>query len=152
MEQLQQDQVRVQYLGSGSNAGGAGGNYWHNYGTASVGGGAGNPAGTNLGTPTSNGNGTGGLLVIYCKSALGTGKAVSCGTQAALGFTYTGGSSGGGSVNIFLGDEGGTIGWTTSAAGGSSATPTGSFPKTGGAGGAGTVTIGTIASGTFEKQ
>ncbi len=151
MEQLQQDQVKVQFLGSGSNAGGAGGNHWYNYGTASVGGGAGNPAGTNLGTPTTNANGTGGLLVIYCKSGSGTGSAISCGTQASLGFTYTGGSSGGGSVNIFI-EEGNSLGWTTNVAGGASAPPTGSFPKTGGPGGAGTVTIGTIASGSFVKQ
>ncbi len=75
-----------------------------------LGGGAGNPGGkTNSGT---NGQtGTGGLLIIYAdKIDNSNGTIESVGTSGGSGYKACGGSSGGGSVNIFyktefIGDE-----------------------------------------------
>lgn len=95
-----------------------------------------------LGSPGNpGGNGTGGLLIIYSSSMRNYGSLVSngvAGGASAWGVDSVGaagGSSGGGSINVFtklIVREG-----STSASGGSSA----SGPARGGAGGAGSVTI-----------
>ena len=96
--------------------------------------GAGNPSG-----------GTGGLLVIFSDTIVNNGIINSLGSSGATNTSNSygrssGGSSGGGSVNIFY-KQGYTGTGTTSANGGTVAS--------GGSGGAGTVTIGSIATGTF---
>ncbi|MCL2451291.1 collagen-like protein [Candidatus Saccharibacteria bacterium] len=102
--------------GVGSSTGGAGGASVAGRGNASsgtklVGGGAGNPAGANAaqGAAASGwiaGDGTGGLLNVYTEQLVNTGSIVSggvigtrpIGSASEVG---VGGSSGGGSVNIF---------------------------------------------------
>ena len=100
-------------------------------------------------------NGTGGLLVIYANEFVNnsSGKITALGhdsgkiTAKQGNIVYAGGSSGGGSINIFYNDNyqnnNTSSGNGISAAGGSR--------SPGGSGGAGTITIGTIASGTFVK-
>lgn len=94
-------------------------------------------------------SGTGGLLVIYCKEASGNGSLTACGVRAPINHSCAGGSSGGGSINVFLGSNLiASFPWTSNASGGES---TAASSRLGGAGGAGTVNIGSIASGTFSK-
>ena len=121
------------YLGSAGLAGGAGGTAGKNgttWDTAT--GGTGNPSG---GGKVAAPNGTGGLLIIYANEYQNTGTIKAVGTKnVAVSAGPSGGSSGGGSINIFyhtLGSKG-----TTSVAGGVSI---GDSDMAGGAGGAGTV-------------
>ena len=77
-----------------------------------IGGGAGNPSGGINDTPYYNANfihgsnGTGGLLIIYSKLNLYSGNILSCGSggwSANDGsHNNSGGSSGGGSINVFF--------------------------------------------------
>lgn len=121
----------------GSSAGGAGGNYKWNYSYDAIGGGAGNPVGASK-LAVTGGNGTGGLLVIFCRTGIGNGRLISTGTSAPSAENVTGGSSGGGSVNVFFQKETNSMTWTTTVSGG--------------AGGSGTATIGSVATGRFVKK
>ena len=97
---------------SASPNGGAGGNgyglrYSSSWTTRYASGGAGNPGG--IGASNGNGNdqryngqtGTGGLLVIYSNNIINNGMIYSNGSTSTTGTYATGGSSGGGSINIF---------------------------------------------------
>ena len=96
---------------SGSSAGGAGGNGLSNYETRGYcgGGGAGNPGGVGNYQGSANANysgknGTGGLLIIYANTYINNGTVSADGVEGGLANTRvpaSGGSSGGGSVNIF---------------------------------------------------
>ena len=145
---------------AGNNYGGAGGvgvdsSSYVGIGYRSGSGGSGNPGGTGAGT--TGANGTGGLLVIYANEYANSGKVTANGTTTnsdAIG----GGSSGGGSINIFTNQSTGInqlgvitntkynqILGTVNYAGGAA---TGNNTK-GGAGGAGTINIGEIRNGTY---
>jgi hypothetical protein len=125
--------------GSGSTAassnavanGGRGADAIENFGAniSNIGGGAGNPGGSGYDGPggpgnLSGGNGTGGVLVIYCTGTLsGTGTIVANGTNGGAAYTtnpsfrpYAGGGSGGGSITIFYGTDTSSI--TPAATGG----------------------------------
>ena len=67
--------------------------------------------------------------------------------MSAIYETVTGGSSGGGSINLFYNENYNNNG-TISAYGGIA---TKGYLKTGGAGGAGTITVGSIKTGAYEK-
>ncbi len=92
------------------------------------------------------GNGTGGLLVVYANNLENTGTIDANGTTGGHGTSYGtrahayGGSSGGGSVNIFYSGNYSNTGNITANGG-----------TTGGIGGNGTVTIGSIETGTFVE-
>lgn len=107
------------------------------------GGGAGNPGGTGNSYPGQTG--TGGLLIIYANNMKNEGTIKSNGSSG--GGVRSGGGSGGGSINIFYKNTYECIKGIYSNAGG---------PKTGstqgGAGGNGTTTIGSIATGTFTNN
>lgn len=140
------------YGGVGGIDGGAGGNALtkrNNSTTYTSGGGAGNPGGkgslNNSLTSSYRGQtGTGGLLIIYANNMKNEGTIKSNGSSG--GGVRSGGGSGGGSINIFYKNTYECIKGIYSNAGG---------PKTGstqgGAGGNGTTTIGSIATGTFTK-
>ena len=138
---------------AGSSNGGAGGNSDKNasgttYGTT---GGAGNPGGKNGAS-----NGTGGLLIIYADEYDNNGNITATGARGGSASISAGGSSGGGSINIFtnqptnidkLGiviDEkyNSILGNTTFSGGASSSV-------NGGAGGLGTVNIGGIRNAQY---
>lgn len=88
-------------------------------------------------------NGTGGLLIIYGNSIQNFGSINSNGTGTTIHPSYaTGGSSGGGSVNIFY-----KINYSNTGI----VETTGGIAGNGGAGGTGSVTIGSILTGNFEK-
>ena len=149
--------------GSGGSNGGAGGagSKDSTAGCSKVGGvGNATPA-TVLGTISSSTlqsptNGTGGLLIIYANNIINNASALITALGHNSGKTsyrlnpsaLAGGSSGGGSINIFY--KSGYINNNTSANNGISAK--GGAMSPGGAGGAGTVTIGSIATGTFVKN
>lgn len=118
-----------------------------------AGGGAGNPGGNSEQIRGNYSfmpeNGTGGLLIIYSNNIINNGKIYSYGSKGGYflppGYAIGGGgSSGGGSINIFYNNkfEQGTI---------SSKNVLNDETGIGGAGGDGTVTIGNIATGTFEN-
>lgn len=126
---------------SGSSTGGAGGN---GIGSGSRGG-AGNPKGTDgvVVSPDTNGEGTGGLLVVLANSLISSGNLESKGSTAP-GFTNPdvtrsdnagGGASGGGCIVLISRIN--NITGTASVAGGSRSSITGSWINRGGAGGAG---------------
>lgn len=139
--------------GAGSSIGGAGGNGAANsqykYGS---GGGAGNPIGKCVSNCSAATNGTGGLLVIYADNFTNNGSITSNGSKGGNAYRAGGGGSGGGSINIFYNTltEKGTI----TANGGSYGVGTRSSSErsNGGSGGAGTVTLGSIATGNFVLQ
>ena len=117
-----------------------------------AGGGTGNPGGAggkntsgsrdNIGNEiTFKGNdGTGGLLVIWSSIFNNNGLISSTGIASTTAVTPSGGASGGGSVNVFCNSLK-NIGEYDVAGGASE--------NYGGAGGNGTVTIGTIVNGNF---
>ena len=116
--------------GAGSQFGGAGGivdDYSENSGT-------GNPYG-----------GTGGLLLISSKTLFNKGNIVSNGTNRGTSSIYYGGSSGGGSINIFYTEDYTNEG-NIEANGGISP---GSGNNSGGSGGTGSISIGNISTGTY---
>ena len=119
---------------SGELNGGRGGSgYGHN--SNSVGSGAGNPGGECRGNCNVGSTGTGGLLIIYADGYENHGTIKADGKNGGTGNLAPGGSSGGGSINIFSGifiKKGSAY-----FSGGSALT---SKSKTGGAGGNGTVT------------
>ena len=126
--------------------GGAGGVGKNSNGNASAYSGAGNPTG-----------GTGGLLIIYANQYVNNGTISAKGAQGGNTSNIGGGSSGGGSINIFTKQNGLSVSVRTnpsavksklSAAGGARAgTDT---TRQGGAGGTGTVNIGEIIDGTYK--
>ena len=82
--------------------------------------------------------GTGGLLIIY-GNKINNNNLIESNGVSAIYETVTGGSSGGGSINLFYNENynGGIA--------------TKGYLKTGGAGGAGTITVGSIKTGAYEK-
>ena len=145
---------------AGSSTGGAGGQGLtkrDNTTRYSAGGGAGNPGGkgsqNNSATTSYSGrNGTGGLLIIYAKNFINetTGTLTAVGALGGYDNQHAGGgSSGGGSINIFY-----YVGYvnnnTTTNKGINVAG--GGVARNGGTGGAGTVTIGSVATGTFVQN
>ena len=137
---------------AGSSIGGAGGaghsNNYSNTGGYSAGGGAGNLGGAGVGTSccthSSGANGTGGLLIISANKIINTGVIAATGVSGGYGSGASGGSSGGGSINIFVKEDYSSTG-TVSA----NDTVAQSY---GGRGGAGSVTIGSISTGTFVSN
>ena len=122
--------------------GGAGGSGL-SYGSWACGG-AGNPSGP--GHDSAAQQGTGGLLIIYANEFSNSGNIYAKGANGAENNTYMscrGGSSGGGSINVFyntLVNKG-----SFSVTGGS----TNKKDNQGGAGGSGSVSTGSIATGTY---
>ena len=115
---------------NGQENGGTGGNGSNSQG------GAGNPGGSTNGI-----NGTGGLLIIYSNNISGTGKIESNGSENQSSSQAPGGGSGAGSINIFtenISDE-----MQIDAEGKGNAS---------GKGGNGSITIGSILTGIFEKK
>lgn len=128
--------ARRSTAGNGSSSGGAGGNAGGSGGKK----GAGNPGGN---------NGTGGLLTIYSEILNNNSSIISNGT-AGLYAHNPSGSSGGGSINIFYKTS--IIKGTITANGGTSVR--GEYignhgTSYGGAGGNGSISIGTIKEGTY---
>ncbi len=127
------------------NGGNALGSYALSY---SAGGGAGNPGGIGYGDNIEIKNGTGGLLVIYCKELYNHSKISSNGSPGAIAvnstaFSVDGGCSGGGSINIFTTSKTEYSG-TIEANGGKN--------NNGGAGGNGTINIGYIIDGNYVSE
>ena len=143
---------------SGELNGGRGGSgYGHN--SNSVGSGAGNPGGECRGNCNVGSTGTGGLLIIYADGYENHGTIKADGKNGGTGNLAPGGSSGGGSINIFTSQSTGIdqlgiitntryeeIKGKSSNTGGSALT---SKSKTGGAGGNGTFNIGEIRNGQY---
>ena len=93
-----------------------------------------------------NGAGNPGLLIIY-GNKINNNNLIESNGVSAIYETVTGGSSGGGSINLFYNENYNNNG-TISAYGGIA---TKGYLKTGGAGGAGTITVGSIKTGAYEK-
>lgn len=123
------------YSAAGSDDGGAGGYSGGPY----TGGGTGNPGGSGTVVGT---NGTGGLLIISADIINNNGEILSNGTSASSA-GYCGGSSGGGSINLF---------YKTDYLNQGTITATGGSNGRGGKGGDGCITIGNISSGTFVSD
>lgn len=136
------------YAGNGSSVGGPGGaafssrySSWY-----TAGGGAGNAGGLGKHYSTasydyqySGATGTGGLLIIYSNQLVNNGSITSNGSSGGGG-TAPGGGSGGGSINLFVGNSytnNGTI------------TANGPATGNGGKGGNGAITVGSISTGTY---
>lgn len=101
--------------------------------------GAGNPSG-----------GTGGLLVIKAMTVKNMGILSSCGVSAHAPWdnkSTSGGGSGGGSINVFYENCENFIPSSIIVTGGARI---GTYP--GGAGGNGSITVGTVADGTFKCE
>ena len=148
------------YVYDGQPNGGAGGNA--NTGS-DYGGGAGNPGGA---AKVKGTNGTGGLLIIYANGYVNKGSITATGSLGGNSF-YSGGSSGGGSINIFTNEPTGIdssevvtntryseIKGTTNILGGKATSCTDKSStinpcRKGGAGGNGTVNIGEIRNGQY---
>lgn len=131
--------------GAGSSTGGAGGIAYANYSSGHrAGGGAGNPGGAYSSKEGAYGaygsTGTGGLLIVTSKSLINNGTISSNGALGGNIDQASGGSSGGGSINVFYIDEYENNG---------SIAATGPKMRTGGKGGDGSVTVGSISTGTF---
>ena len=90
--------------------------------------------------------GTGGLLIIY-GNKINNNNVIESNGVSAIYATDTGGSSGGGSINLFYNENYNNNG-TISAYGG---TATKGYLRTGGAGGTGTITVGSIKIGDYEN-
>ena len=129
------------YGGDGSSTGGIGGYASSWEGMPSTGGGAGNPGGSGSRGGYAGETGTGGLLIIYSNTIINNGTINSNGSNGGYA-SRDGGSSGGGSINLFYKET--TNKGNINANGGSIGN--------GGAGGAGSITIGNISTGTFVKD
>lgn len=115
-------------------------------------GGAGNPGGWSY-RDYNDRNGTGGLLIMYANKIQNNGSILSEGIMGGRS-NASGGSSGGGSINLFYKDSFDNVN-TISSNGGNVAIGIdlgGGGNVSGGAGGDGSVTIGNISTGTFVKQ
>ena len=148
-----------QISASSGEANGGRGGYGSGANSNSVGSGAGNPGGECRGNCNVGSTGTGGLLIIYADGYENHGTIKADGKNGGAGNIAPGGSSGGGSINIFTSqsteiDQLGIITNTryeeikgkSSNTGGSALT---SKSKTGGAGGTGTINIGAIRNGQY---
>ncbi len=154
------DKAGPTYNRPGESNGGTGGvgrvyRYDASWGARNSAGGAGNPGGNGAshtsGAKSNEGNninykgndGTGGLLIIYSNIFENNGMCRANGVDATSTIEPAGGASGGGSINIFYNkiENYGKF----EAKGGQSV-------NHGGAGGNGTVTIGSIKSGSFVKD
>lgn len=124
-----------------SDNGGSGGRPYYKAGYWGAGG-TGNPGGVGSINGTS---GTGGLLIIYANNIINSGIVEAEGVKAATHQHDAAGSSGGGIINIFHKGTYLNTGSLTSAGG----VRVGSTWKSGGAGGAGSITIGSISTGNF---
>ena len=140
--------------GDGDNNGGAGGNAVISDWISAAG--VGNPAGTSSSSAASNVSGTGGLLIIYSKNMNNNGIIEANGVTSTAAYRGNGGSSGGGSVNIFV--ENNYTGSTENiiANGGSgSITMTTTMNTSGnitpGAGGTGSISVGKIVNGIYTN-
>lgn len=91
--------------GGGWNSSGASGSPNGSSGGAGEGGGTGNPGGTSSNSDRKGTNGTGGLLVLYADEYKNNGKITASGTSGRYRGYGSGGSSGGGSINIFTNQE-----------------------------------------------
>ena len=142
----------VTYGGVGSSIGGAGGASAYRitgYETF-IGGlssGTGNPAGSS--DYVHGLNGTGGLLMIYGNNIVNSDSGIieANGVSSNVLAKFPGGASGGGSINIFYNDQFNDNGSITANGG----EALGAIRK-GGAGGNGTVTIGSIKTGIFVNN
>ncbi len=116
-----------------------------------IAGGVGNPGGLSFGSQevTRGKNGTGGLLIISANSINNTGKIEANGV--GNGRQDAGGSSGGGSINIFYKEEFTNTDENNITAKGGISTNYATYGKAGD-GGNGSVTIGSIESGTFVSR
>lgn len=153
----------------GSSFGGAGTVGMGSFAPGSSGGGAGNPGAyghigsySNPSTAASykGSDGTGGLLIIYADQLENNGSITANGAKGGPGIA-PGGGSGGGSINIFyqtLVNEGsvvalgGDAGDISSTGYGTSSNGNVSYGMEAGSGGAGTVTLGSISTGTFQLK
>ena len=130
--------------GAGSSEGGAGGfglssqGYW-------AGGGAGNPGGAGSSSSANGQNGTGGLLIINSNNFINNKTIMANGSNGGIG-SYSGGASGGGSINIFYKNEYINAG-NYEANGGTTTSG-----KRGGNGGTGSISIGSIETGTYQDD
>ena len=144
------DPQNIAQPNGGTGGVGSGTRYSTNWAARYGGGGAGNPGG--LGGSDGNGNvedyigenGTGGLLIIYGNSVMNGNTISANGSKGGVATNRaSGGSSGGGSINIFY-----NISFTNNlniqAAGGEYADGT-----KGGLGGEGSVSVGSIATGSY---
>lgn len=144
---------------AGSSEGGAGGDgSTHNRGTSipTNGGWSGNPSGKSASGAITAANGTGGLLIVYSNNVENNGKINSQGSNGSYTSKEThyfahGGASGGGSINIFYKGQ-----YTGSGSSDVSGGWTRVYGKDGSVwlrkGGDGTVTTGSISTGTFVKD
>lgn len=129
-----------------------------NYHSGSASGGTGNPGGDgasgSVGFSSYRGfygndssykgnDGTGGLLVISCNKYNNNGTIEANGVGSRAVGLISGGASGGGSINIFYNEF---------VANNSCVANGGTGVNYGGSGGAGTVTIGNISTGTFVQE
>ncbi len=141
--------------GAGENNGASGGNGAANYSDHyGAGGGAGNPGGTGMNynnvindSTYSGKNGTGGLLMLYSNTLNNNGviEANGCkgGQATSKDLVASGGSSGAGSINIFYKDSylnNGDIFATSEA------------EFNGGAGGDGSISVGSISTGSYVSN
>ncbi len=121
--------------GAGSDAGGAGGNQGRIASTYSSSGGVGNPGGTGTAVQFV---GTGGVIFLVVRGEIlitAAGIIAADGVAANGSFVYSGGSSGGGSVNVVYGANYTNLGSVRANGGAAAGT------NKGGAGGAGCVTV-----------
>lgn len=97
-------------------------------------------------------NGTGGLMIIFTSEFTNFGIVESNGSDGGIGSHAGGGGSGAGSINIFYNEliKKGTV----IANGGKRGANNSNFvlKAQGGAGGAGSITIGNISTATFIKD
>lgn len=133
--------------GTNGGAGGAARTQVQSGNTGYAGGGAGNPGGNgsqnNNSTSSYKGTtGTGGLLVIYANNIVNTAIISSNGSLGG-NRNVAGGSSGGGSINIFYKENYQNSGTVTTTSG---------RVGSGGAGGNGSITVGSIATGSFVSD
>ena len=145
--------------GGGWNSSGASGSPNGSSGGAGEGGGTGNPGGTSSNSDRKGTNGTGGLLVLYADEYKNNGKITASGTSGRYRGYGSGGSSGGGSINIFTNQETGIdqLGIITNSrynemlgvASKNGGSKNEEDNRGGGAGGNGTISIGEVRNGTY---
>lgn len=108
--------------------------------------GAGNPGGA---------NGTGGTLIVYANNFNNTGIITANGSQGGASYrcSSTGGGSGGGSINVFYHTilQKGTI-QVNGGNGGIQDNIYNNYKGIGGTGGTGTISIGSISTGTYVSN
>ena len=140
-----------------SSIGGPGGDLWPSNSACGGVGGVGNPSPTHVLTSNqallnATQHGTGGLLIIYANSVINNASSsitanghnsARINWPAVGNIQFAGGSSGGGSINIF---------YRTTYSAPTTLSATGGVMAPGGAGGDGSIIIGSIATGTFVSN